>query len=341
MIQFLSIVNLLIAAQAAFLFVHFMMKQKGVPVVNRILALLCLCFSLLIANTYLALSGNADTLPYFQLVANHAMWFIGPCMYLYARHIKKPPSVKMALQHTLPYLLFVPAELVLRDTVFVELLPFIAFTQMLVYLGTTLLFIKRHYGQARRYYHWILPSVISFLFLVLVNTGLRIAGLMDIPTLPQPIIQSFTTVLAFPIFYMAYKEMNQQTEERQKTTKYKTSPLSEEKQKAILQLIRHHMETEKVYLDTTLNLTKFSKMLQVPSKYISQVINAHHQESFSDHLTRYRMEEVKLRLKDPGHQKLTIAAIAQDSGFPSASRFNVLFKKHTGLTPSQFKNQQA
>ena len=340
MIEFLSIVNLLIAAQAAFLSVHFTIKKNGVPIVNRILGLLCLCFTVLIANTYISLSGNEAALPHFQFFANHIMWFIGPCLYLYAWHIKRPPSLKLVLSHTVPYLFLFMADLVGRETNFTVLLPFIAFSQMLIYLGMTLVFIKQNYGQAKRYYHWILPSVIGFLMLVLINAGLRIAGLMDLPTLPQPIVQSFTTILAFPIFYMAYMEMNQQSNTVRPKAKYQTSPLSEQKQQQILLKIDKQLKEHKAYLDPTLNLTKFSKMLEVPSKYISQVINTHENESFSDHLNRYRMAEVKARLKNPAHEKLTIAAIAQDSGFPSVSRFNVLFKKDTGLTPSQFKRQQ-
>ena len=53
-------------------------------------------------------------------------------------------------------------------------------------------------------------------------------------------------------------------------------------------------------------------------------------------LPRYRVEEVKQRLKDSKYKNFTILAIAYDSGFNSKSAFNTIFKDLTGMTPSQY-----
>ena len=55
-----------------------------------------------------------------------------------------------------------------------------------------------------------------------------------------------------------------------------------------------------------------------------------------DFVNGYRVDEVKSRLKDPKNSQYTILSIAYDSGFNSKSSFNIIFKKFTGLTPSQF-----
>ena len=55
-------------------------------------------------------------------------------------------------------------------------------------------------------------------------------------------------------------------------------------------------------------------------------------------MNSYRVEEAKRRLADPRSHYLTIVAIAQEAGFNSKSAFYTAFRKHTGMTPSQFKD---
>jgi len=50
----------------------------------------------------------------------------------------------------------------------------------------------------------------------------------------------------------------------------------------------------------------------------------------------YRIEEVKIKLANFKNQSFTILALAFDSGFNSKSSFNNIFKKSTGVTPSQY-----
>ena len=45
------------------------------------------------------------------------------------------------------------------------------------------------------------------------------------------------------------------------------------------------------------------------------------------------------RLADPQYAHLTLLAIGMDAGFNSKSSFNAVFKKHTKMTPSQFRAQ--
>ena len=70
---------------------------------------------------------------------------------------------------------------------------------------------------------------------------------------------------------------------------------------------------------------------------LSQVINAKLGKNFYDFVNEYRVEEVKRRLRDPKYTNLKILAIGMDAGFNTKSTFNAFFKKHTGLTPSQYR----
>ncbi len=59
-------------------------------------------------------------------------------------------------------------------------------------------------------------------------------------------------------------------------------------------------------------------------------------KTFSEFLNEYRVNEVKEKLKTEDRSLQTILAIALDSGFNSKASFNRVFKKHTGLTPSEY-----
>ena len=57
---------------------------------------------------------------------------------------------------------------------------------------------------------------------------------------------------------------------------------------------------------------------------------------FDAHFLKNR-EEAKKLMTDKTMQHFTLLSIAYDVGFNSKSSFNATFKKHTRMTPSQFK----
>ena len=77
--------------------------------------------------------------------------------------------------------------------------------------------------------------------------------------------------------------------------------------------------------------------MEVRPKVLSQVINESLHQSFFDFVNRYRIEEAKQQLTHPEDEAITILEILYNSGFNSKSSFNTLFKKYTGLTPTEFR----
>lgn len=96
------------------------------------------------------------------------------------------------------------------------------------------------------------------------------------------------------------------------------------------------MMSEKPYLNPELNLSKLSELLNMKPKLVSQKINQNYSKNFYDLINSYRVDEFKKQVKHSNLEKLSLLGIAFDCGFNSKSTFNLVFKKNTQLTPSQF-----
>jgi len=121
-----------------------------------------------------------------------------------------------------------------------------------------------------------------------------------------------------------------------KTKKYFSSSLSEEQKNELMNEITRLMERDKVFTNTEISLSSFAEMVGTNKNYISEVLNTIFNKSFVDFINEYRIKEARKQLADPTNKNLTIASIALRVGFKSRSTFNVVFKKHTGITPSFF-----
>jgi len=119
--------------------------------------------------------------------------------------------------------------------------------------------------------------------------------------------------------------------------KYSSSSLSEDRLRVIQEQLQSLIQEEKPYLKGDLTIQDLAKKLTVSRQYLTQVLNEKMKCNFNDYINFFRVEEFKQRAKDPRYENYTILALALDSGFNSKTTFNTIFKKHTGLTPSQYR----
>ena len=96
------------------------------------------------------------------------------------------------------------------------------------------------------------------------------------------------------------------------------------------------MQQDTLYLDASLSLPKLAKHIHTSPNYISQTLNETLGMSFFDYVNKYRVSAAQQLLENTEE---TVLNIAMAVGFNSKSSFYTAFKKHTQLTPSQFKNQ--
>ena len=113
--------------------------------------------------------------------------------------------------------------------------------------------------------------------------------------------------------------------------------ITDEKFNDVKAQLLNYMQTERPYLESELSLIKLSKYLNTTAHILSYVINSGFDESFYQFINKYRIEEAKKFITDPKMNHLSILGIGFEVGFNSKSVFNTIFKKNTGLTPTEFK----
>lgn len=121
--------------------------------------------------------------------------------------------------------------------------------------------------------------------------------------------------------------------------KYKTFKLTNKESKAYLKELVEFMEKEQPYLDPRCSLIGLAQELETSKEVLSQVVNRELHLNFNAFVNSYRVEEAKRKLRDPKENQYVILKIAHDVGFNSKSSFNAVFKRMTGLSPSQYREK--
>ncbi|MBT8220121.1 MAG: helix-turn-helix domain-containing protein [Bacteroidia bacterium] len=104
-----------------------------------------------------------------------------------------------------------------------------------------------------------------------------------------------------------------------------------------LNLLKEFMLSQKPFLDPSLTLKNLAGKMNMSSRELSYLINQGEGHSFFDFVNRYRIQFAQEKIADAEDKKLTILEVMYASGFNSKSSFNTAFKKHSGLTPTQWK----
>lgn len=98
-----------------------------------------------------------------------------------------------------------------------------------------------------------------------------------------------------------------------------------------------YIKEEKNYLNSQLSLDIAADKIGINKSYLSRLINAELNVSFSNYVNELRVEEMKTYINNPDFKNYTLTAMGLESGFNSKSSFNKAFKKHTGLSPSAYR----
>jgi AraC-like DNA-binding protein len=106
---------------------------------------------------------------------------------------------------------------------------------------------------------------------------------------------------------------------------------------ALIDKLVAYMTEKKPFLDPELSLSTLAKEMKLSRSQLSQLINDGIGENFYDFINKYRVEEVKKLMADPEMVGYNLLGIAFEAGFKSKSTFNLIFKRFTGLTPTEYR----
>lgn len=95
------------------------------------------------------------------------------------------------------------------------------------------------------------------------------------------------------------------------------------------------IEEEQLYLQKGLRMSDVAAQLATNKTYISAVVNSVSGTNFSDLINGYRVEYAKKLMKE--HPQMRHEDVADAAGFSSRTAFLRVFKKHTGLSPTEWK----
>lgn len=111
---------------------------------------------------------------------------------------------------------------------------------------------------------------------------------------------------------------------------------SEQECDEILDKVRNYLETDKPYTNPDFKMADFSYAINCPTQTLSYVLNHYLKKSYSDFINEYRVEAFKHMVLNSDFSRFTILSLAEKCGFGSEAAFFRIFKKVTGMTPSEY-----
>lgn len=101
-------------------------------------------------------------------------------------------------------------------------------------------------------------------------------------------------------------------------------------------LIKRAIEYIEENFDRDISLNEISEKLNISSYYFSKLFKDETQEGFVEYITKRRVDRAKEMLKDP---EKSIKEIGSECGYGDPNYFSRIFKKATGMTPTEYKER--
>jgi AraC-like DNA-binding protein len=361
---FLAVLNLLGAAQGVLLALALLTTKGDNKTANRLLAALTLTISIIVGGAVLLTSNYVFVFPHLSRIHQPFVFLAGPLLFLYIRELtsREERFEKKDLLHFIPFVVCLiylfpyyfqsrTAKLRVLSSEYIQesfgqwyyIRSALFITQTLVYLILIVLTIIR-YSRKGKGRDSARDRAILFevRFFVIATTVLWVGAILRYATNlsgTNLLVPLGASLLIYALGYLKMRRPEPETNGRDEPSvkKYEKSTLTPERSERYLDRLLSFMEKEKPFTDGDLTIHKLAERLSIPANHLSQTINERGQ-TFSDFINSYRVEEAKRKLLDPALKHLSVLGIAEEVGFNSKSSFNSVFKKHTNMTPSEFRN---
>jgi AraC-like DNA-binding protein len=369
-LDFTAILLLAGAAQGVLLSAALLTMRRGPRLANRLLGLLLLLFAANITLQALAYTRHLLHFPHLAKIDAPLAFLFGPLIYLYVKALteKKSGFERKSALHFLPAIIgaavltpfylqsahdkagHIMNELAATCETCIAI-AWLTILQLLVYLIAAIRILRRHALRIRESFSSLEKINLNWLRILLIAYGIDwLAAFAWQLYGGKPAAANYLWILVslimYAIGYMGWQqpEIFSGTEETADETtpqkKYEKSTLTSAKAEEYHQKLLHLMAAEKPYRNRDLTLPRLAQRLAISSHHLSQIINDRLQQNFFEFVNGHRVEEAKRLLLEPANANINIAEIGFTAGFSSVSAFNAAFKKHAGLTPSQFRRNE-
>ncbi len=349
------------ALQGLFLALALALSKRGRPAANHLLALLMLVFAAILLDSFLHRGGLYHALPALTFFSG-PLWFLPAPLILWytaSRTGAKPSLARHAVIQLLPaalvlyrslefYALSPAIKLRIADTfqpygtVSTEAILFVIQNALLLPWALRLLRNSRNPSDSSPGLAWLRVMIIALLIYAFLDFACVVGMALLDTTLPgfSLLTLGVLTILLHGIGLLAILDPEQLFPPALlPRARYARSGLRTEELPALRQRLDTLLLEGELYLQDNLQRGELALSLGIPEYQLSQLLNQHIGMGFHDYLNHCRIEAFKIRLAAPDSDRLTILALAYELGFSSKGSFYRAFRKHVGLTPSEYARQ--
>jgi len=346
-------------SQSLFSATLFLLVKKEQSLSNKILSAWLFIFA------FEFLSTAIDHTLGFTHLTNPFLIF-NPLLYFYSRSLIKA-GMKLRwrqLWHVAPYLFFKigayldSTQISFSDFYNISINTWFNFTFGVISVGSffgysilSLIMVHRYRMNLKNEFSTLSSKITLgwLIFVIIVYLSFMVTayllGLIDLLFREETFVTIITYTFSLGLIYIFsfYGLLQQQIYTlvaEEQTEKYKNPRLSPQTINEEVAKLKKYFQEEEPFLDSELSVYTVSEKLALSRHSLTEVLNTGTGRNFYQFVNDYRIERVKQKLVDPGFRKYSIDAIGFECGFKSKSTFYDVFKKYTGLTPSQFRASQ-
>ncbi|WP_299245366.1 AraC family transcriptional regulator [uncultured Aquimarina sp.] len=300
---------------------------------------------------------------------------LGPLLFLYVKSLflKEDGLVKNILVHFIPAFLFaisitIPTilfnifkidELAYTHTDWIRTIIRIDSLYFLLYLFLSLRLLSKYRKLTKHKYsnlthhdfNWIRIMLISAIGIISMDLGIKIyesfygdfrwnADYLSVLAMIILVIYlGYYGVHQSKVLLPSFLINNEITAEISKAKNKIISPTKKEEFKTLKNKLEFLLDTDQTHLDQDLTLGKLAQKISTTDKILSTMLNQYMNTTFYDLINKYRVQAVKEKIHLDTYKNYNLFGIACECGFKSRTSFNRIFKKETGLSPSEYKKR--
>jgi len=345
----LDIINSIAVFQLLFFTLFLFIKGNKIP--STFFLKINLIFQTLSYINYLYFINGYQVLKPLLIFSIPSVYIWAPTFYFYIRsrlYLKFVPSLKLFI-HGIPallvliYLLWVLIKtgLINEERVSFNNLFYISYkVQLLIYNVYTLFIIYKYQyeltfqtsASAKRKLNWLL--LITYGITLNSVAGFILNSLSEYKSMNWEYF--FFLIFLNIFFFKAIIQPDQFLGIDEK--KLLSVNLDKDKSVNYFRRIEEIINSNRLYLDPDLSLHNVAQAVKLSDRIVSQTIKQNVGLSLTDYINIKRIDYARGVLRSTTKSEKNVLEILYEAGFNSKSVFNTQFKKHTGQSPTDFRN---